>query len=423
MPSGIRTLSTLRVIFVNRYFHPDESATGQLLAELASGLASEYPVLVVTSGKLSDDASAVLVKHEQWHGVRIFRVWTTRFGRASLWGRSLDYLSFFVSVVWFLARRVRPRDIVVLKTDPPLLQLVNTAVIRLKGGKVINWLQDLYPELAVRLGVFPGPKCLSDAITAWRDRALRVARANVVVSDAMARYLRSRGVTNTTVIPNWADEALITPVGHDENPLRTEWGLQQRLTVMYSGNFGRAHRFAEIAKVVGQFAAEKDIEFVFIGEGAGLGPLKERLGRERMGNYRFMPFQPKARLRFSLGAADLHLVTLKSGMEDLMMPSKIYGILAAGRPVAFVGDPDGDIAALIQRENLGFAIPPGDPEALAEAILRLKLDTALRSRQQSNARACFEAHYSCAQAVGHWLGLLRGIDGNGAGGPRPEAGT
>jgi len=404
-------VSRIRMIFVNRFFHPDASATSQILTELAKDLAREFTVAVVTSRQSASDGSARFKPSETLDGVSVVRLFTTHLGRTSLWRRAADYLSFHIAVVFFLLAHVARNDVVVLKTDPPLLQLCNTAVIRFKGGAVVNWLQDLYPEVAVRLAKFPGPRWLSDAIAAWRDRALRAARANVVVSTAMGNYLNRRGLSNVRVIPNWADECAITPVNHAENPLRAEWGLEGKIVVMYSGNFGRAHSFDEIAAAAVQLSGEPEIRFVFVGEGAGLGLLKEKLAAVQATNFVFLPFQEKTRLSYSLGAADLHLVTLKPGMEDLLMPSKIYGILAAGRPILLVGDGTGPLASWIRQENLGFAISSGDADGLINAIRQLSGDADLRAQQNINARGEFEAHYTRSLAVATWSVLVREVMG------------
>jgi glycosyltransferase involved in cell wall biosynthesis len=343
-------------------------------------------------------------------GVKIFRVWTTRFGRSALLWRAVDNLSFHFSVALFLIFHVRRGDIVVLKTDPPLLQLLTTGVIRMKGGKVVNWVQDIYPEIAERLGKFPGPGWLAKLVSAWRDHALNRAARNVVISAPMAAYLQQRGVAGVRVIPNWADESTIFPLEHEQNPLRAEWGLTDKFVVMYSGNFGRVHAFAEIIDAVGQFADDPEVQFVFIGEGAALSSLREELGSVGVGNAIFKPFQPREKLRFSLGAADLHLVSLKDGMEELVMPSKLYGILAAGRPVAFVGQQGSEIGALIEEKDVGFSASSGDGVVLAQSIRLLVKDRDRRAQLGKNARALFEKEYSLANGIARWRELLEGLD-------------
>jgi len=380
-----------------------------VLTDITSKLSGTYSVAVLTSRKLLADPNAGLEARGAFGDVVIFRVWTSRLGRASLWRRAVDFLSFHLSVCFFLLRNIRKGDLVVFKTDPPLLQLVNTSIVRIKGGVVINWLQDLYPEIAQRLGSMPGPQWLSRPLATWRDRALQAAAANVVISPRMAAYLEQRGVINVQVISNWADENTIRPMAHENNPLRVEWGLSGKFTVMYSGNFGRVHAFEEIADAMRHLAGEPNIYFVLIGEGAGLDTLQQLVQKTGINNVSFKPYQPKELLHYSLGAADLHLVSLKAGMEDLVMPSKLYGILAAGRPVAFIGEQDSDIGRLLHREQVGFAVTQADGDGLAQQILTLARDPKRQIQYQSNARALFEREFTLYLGLERWQGLLEKV--------------
>jgi glycosyltransferase involved in cell wall biosynthesis len=290
-----------------------------------------------------------------------------------------------------------------------LLQLLNTSIIRIKGGKVINWLQDLFPEIAQRLGVFPGPGGLARLIASWRDMALRAAQVNVVISARMKHYLAGRGVNNTQLIPNWSHEELITPLAHADNPLRQAWGLTDKFIVGYSGNFGRAHEFSEIIEAMTLLSAHPGIYFLFIGEGAALQQLTADIEKQGLTNASFKPYQPREALRYSLGAIDLHLVSLKAGMEDLVLPSKLYGVLAAGRPVAFIGDKEGDMAKLVAAEGIGFAIEHGDGAGLAEKIIGVCRDVALQNRLQVRSRQVFERSYSRSIGANSWKQCLSGL--------------
>lgn len=342
-------------------------------------------------------------------GVQVFRLWSTGGRRSSLWNKAVGFISFHASVLWFLLSHVRKGDTVILKTDPPLLQLFNTAAIRLKGGTVVNWLQDIYPEIAIRLGKFPAPGWLAVLIQKWRDKALNAAAANVTISGRMSNYLAEREIKNLRVIPNWADGEALVPVAKNDNPLRAEWGLPDHFVVMYSGNFGRVHAFAEIIEAVQLLTSEPDIHFVFIGEGPGLAELARALAEWEGHTVSLKPFQPRESLRFSLGAGDLHLVSLKPGMEDLVMPSKLLGILAAGRPIAYVGEPGSDIAASIERAEAGVSFASGDGAGLSKQIRLLANNPRRQAQCQRNARALFEQEFTREQGIERWRQVLADV--------------
>ncbi len=401
----------MKIYFVNRFYHPDFSATSQMLTGLASSLAGNCKVTVVTSRRLYNDPVARLNRKDEYRGVEILRLNTTRLGRARLWRRAFDYLTFYLGVMWWLARYVKPGDVVVLMTDPPLLQLLNTSIIRIKGGKVVNWLQDIFPEIAQRLGLFPRPAWLSRLIIRWRDEALRAVQVNVVISARMKHYLAGRGVNNTQLIPNWSHGELITPLAHADNSLRQAWGLADKFTVGYSGNFGRAHGFTEIIEAMTLLSPHAEIHFLFIGEGAALEQLKSAIEQKRLTNASFKPYQARDALRCSLGAIDLHLVSLKAGMEDLVLPSKLYGVLAAGRPVAFIGEKDGEIAQMVQANEAGFALGYGDGVRLARQIQLLVADPRRAIQMGQNARRLFDREYAMPLAMERWQQLMLEVIG------------
>jgi len=214
-------------------------------------------------------------------------------------------------------------------------------------------------------------------------------------------------VTNTRVIPNWADGDLIRPLAHSENTLRAEWNTEGRFLVGYSGNFGRAHSFGELLEAMTLLEPRNEIRFLLIGEGAELENLLEAVERKHLHHVSFRPYQPHDTLCQSLGAIDLHLVTLKEGMEGLVYPSKIYGVLAAGRPIAFVGDRDGEIANFIREHDIGIAVGHDEGAKLAEEIQRLAGDHGRLRWMGANARHLFDESYVSPRAIERWEFLSR----------------
>jgi glycosyltransferase involved in cell wall biosynthesis len=297
-----------RIIFVNRFFYPDHSATSQILSDLAFHLAAcGHDVHVVTSRQRYDDPDARLPPEQTECGVHIHRIATTRFGRARLLGRAIDYLGFYRALRGALRTLLRPGDVVVAKTDPPLISVVAMAAAARSGARSINWVQDLYPEVAVRLGVpyLRGP--VSRVFTHWRDRSLQFAATNVVISERMAEAIVMRGVPpeRIHVIPNWCDDEVIMPMSPQDNPLRRQWPLQDQFVVGYSGNLGRAHEFDTIVGAAAQLKAHPDIAFLFIGAGHALQALRHRLAEQGLDrSFRFKPYQDRGALKDSLSVPD-----------------------------------------------------------------------------------------------------------------------
>ena len=316
-----------RVIFINRYFYPDHSATSQILGDLAFKLASEgHEVHVLTSRQIYDQPDARLAPEEWIDGVAIHRVQTTRYGRSNLAGRVVDYLSFYLSIGQKLAALTGPGDIVVAKTDPPLTSLPAAAIARRRGAHLVNWLQDLYPEVAIELGVPFLSGRAGAAMKLTRNWSLRVASANVVLGNAMAERLRDCGVETARihVIPNWTDDRTLQPVPVESNPLRTSWKLNGKFVIGYSGNLGRAHEFETVLAAAVELRNECDIVFLCIGGGRQFAELGRRVETERLdAAFRFIPYQDRAILQHSLGVPDVHLDFDASLSRGAHLPKQI----------------------------------------------------------------------------------------------------
>ena len=204
----------MRVLFVNRFFYPDHSATSQMLTDLARDLhTAGMEIAVITGRQLIDNPRARLGRHECLDGIDVHRVWSTRLGRGTLIGRGIAYLSFYLGAAWRLARLCRRGDVVVANTDPPLISVVAGWVAKWRGAHLVNWLHDLFPEVAERLGVAFMGGAVGKVLRAMRDRSLRRARCNVVLGARMAEQLTGIGISpqRITTIHNWSDGEAIRP--------------------------------------------------------------------------------------------------------------------------------------------------------------------------------------------------------------------
>ncbi|NGZ94712.1 MAG: glycosyltransferase WbuB [Nitrospira sp. WS110] len=399
-----------KIIFVNRYFHPDHSATSQLLSDLAFDLASRGRDIHVIAGcQLYGNTQAFLPSDESIRGVQVHRVRTSRFGRARLWGRMIDYLTFYVGATWQLLRLIRPGDIVVAKTDPPMMSVPASWVVQLRRGVLVNWVQDLFPEVATSLDVY-GVRFAAPMLKRLRNQSLRQGQSNVVLGEIMAERLRAEGVPSDriTIIENWADGDVIQPINKEDNPLIHEWGLDGKFVIGYSGNMGHVHEFKTIIDVAEKVQAmkEKEIVFVFIGDGIARRWLESEVMRRGLTNVQFFPYQSADRLQWSLSIPDVHLVSLRPTLEGLIVPSKFYGIAAAGRPIINIGDPDGEIARILEREQCGWNFCIGEVDALTACILRLAGGGWEVVEAGICARRAFDRRYTRTLALQRWENLL-----------------
>jgi len=402
----------MHACFVNRYCHPDHSATSQILSDLAGSLAENgWSVSMVGSWQRYDDAAAQLPSYERWNGVEIHRIRTSQFGRARLAGRAMDYLTFYLVMPFALWRLLKRGDVVIAMTDPPLVSLVVASVAKLRGATLVNWMQDVFPEVAVRLGKPRMPLALAWMLRKLRNLSMWSAAMNVAIGERMAEYFVAQGVaaTRVRVIPNWAHETSIEPRPTELSLLRRKLELQGRFVVGYSGNLGRAHEWESLCEAARRLQNDAGVAFVIVGGGHGYDAMRARVADENLGNVHFQPYQPLELLSDSMSAANLHLVSLRPELEGQIVPSKFYGIAAAERAVGFIGDPDGELARLIAGADCGFSVPQGRGDLLAEAILRLAADLAECQSQGRRARQLLDDRFSRGAAHQQWHDLLRAL--------------
>jgi glycosyltransferase involved in cell wall biosynthesis len=398
-----------RLIFINRYFHPDQSATSRLLSDLAFALADAgHNILILTGQQRYDDPDARLPAREIRGRVKVHRLSGTRFGRITLLGRAIDYVSFYVSMALSLLRLARAGDTIVPMTDPPMLSVFVAPIARLKGCRIINWLQDLYPEVALAVGTPFIKPIVAKLIKVFRDRSLRAADCNVVIASAMAERVSTLGVKkeHIRVIHNWVDDHALSPIPAHENPLRRGWGLQDKFVVGYSGNLGRVHDIDTLLLALGELV-DCQIVFLCIGGGAQYDALKETVEKRGLTDlFRFMPYQSETDLPYSLSAADVHWLSHKPEFEGLVFPSKFYGIAAVGRAILAITSRQSELAKLVSQYQCGLVVEQGDGKTLALELKRLKAAPEICSAMGAHARAMLKTRFTRAQAIDAWTQTL-----------------
>jgi glycosyltransferase involved in cell wall biosynthesis len=327
------------ILFINQHYWPDCAATAQMLTDLAEYLAAAGADVHVLCSRGHYLSGSMEVPAEETHnGVHIHRVRATAFGRGTTLGRLTDYASFGASVLTRVLTGPS-YDYIVTLTTPPLLPLVGTTAQLLRDQAYGIWSMDLHPDAEVASGMFAEGGLPARLLHALNDTGYRNAEFVVDLGLHMKRRLREKGVAADRLytIPVWSKKEEIAPVPHEENPLRSDLGLDDKFVVMYSGNAGVAHRFEEVLAVMKRLDGHPEIEFVFVGE----GPRKERIEafaeEHDLSNFRYLPYFPREELQRSLPMADVHLLTLREEMAGIAVPGKLYGIMAAGRPVLMVG--------------------------------------------------------------------------------------
>jgi len=368
----------VNVCFFNRSYWPDQAATGQLLTELAEDLVSRYgSEVTVVAGRALNAARADTswrlrpVTREMHEGVEIHRANGTRLRPRRFAGRATNYLSYFSAAVLASFGIGRP-DIVVSLTDPPILGLAALWTARRTGARFVFLCEDIFPEVAVLVEDFQ-----NGAVNKSLDRInrylLRHADAVIALGDRMRRRLVEEKGANPDrvhVIHNWADCEAIA-AGPKDSPFAREHGLTDRFVVMHSGNVGLSQNLEVLVEAADRLRSKERLTIAIVGDGSKRIALERMAADRGLENVRFFPYQPKALLHDSFSAADVFVVSLKSGLEGFIVPSKVYGILAAGRPYIAATEQSAEPAIIARECGCGLVAAPGDPDALASAILAM----------------------------------------------------
>jgi glycosyltransferase involved in cell wall biosynthesis len=408
---------------MNRSYWPDAEATGQFLTELCEDLAAtgEFDVHVLCGrpNHVAAEIDAETAQTTTRQGVTIHRVAHTRFAKRSLIGK-LSNLTSFTAAAWWNSSRVPRPDIVVTETDPFFLGLLGRRLQKKLKCRFVAYLQDLYPDIAVACGMIRE----GAVVRTWRkalfgaySRADRV----VVLSRDMKERCVEHGVPESrlAIIPNWADTDGIRPI-RNGNEFRGVQNLGDRFVVMYSGNMGTPHLLTPILDAAEQLKSREEIVFLFVGGGVQKEPLEAEAARRGLSNVRFLSYQPKEQLSHSLSAADVQIVSVKPGAIACLMPSKLYGILAAGCSVLAIAPEGSELADVVRDHAVGEVCDPamegGLGAAIAESLVRLLDREGLRARS-SRARALAEAEYSRSTQVEKFRRMLLDVAGVNALGP------
>jgi glycosyltransferase involved in cell wall biosynthesis len=393
-----------RLLVLNQYYWPGVEATGNLLTELCEELAVDHDVTVITG------AARGMPRRETRNGVRIIRVRSTTYDRSHLLPRAANYVTYVLSLVWKALLARRP-DVVVCMTDPPFIGSVARLVAARFRARLLIVMQDVFPEIAVRLGRLKNAFVVR-FLRLLIDSALRSADRVVVIGETMKRRVEAKGVSpeRVRVIPNWSDAASVVPTPHDN-----EWARRhkfaKRFVVMHSGNIGHAQNLDALVRATTLLRDVEDLAVVIIGSGARRQELVALARVLQADKVEFMPYQERSLLSQSLSAADVHVVGLARHLAGYVVPSRVYGILAAGRPVIAAAEPESETAQLVTEVGCGVVVSPGNPFALAVAIRAAHDGEYDLDEMGRRARLFAEQNSDRSIAVERYRGVLRELNG------------
>lgn len=379
----------MKILLLNQAFHPDVVSTAQHLSELAAGLAERgHEVTVVTGRRAYDEGGGSFPARENWRGVRIFRVFSTRFGKNARWRRAADFASFILfgcARLLFLPRH----DAVVALTTPPLISFIGAWRAKLWGARFYYWVMDLNPDEAVAAGWLEAHSLAGRTLERMSRFSLRRADKIIALDRFMRDRIAAKGISpeKIAVIPPWShdNEVQFDTAGRER--FRQAHGLRDKFVVMYSGNHSPVHPLDTLMQAADVLKAEDSIAFCFIGGGSEFNCVQRwaaARGAAKAGKptakVLCLPYQPLEQLSASLSAADAHVVVMGNSMRGLVHPCKIYNVLKVAAPVIYIGPKPShvtEILKVVPDEYPRARVEHDEAEKLAKEIRRLASSQSL----------------------------------------------
>lgn len=401
-----------KISILSQHFYPDIASTGQLLTELAEDLLTYgMSVEVYTGYPAYNKTERPAPAREVYKGIKIKRLFATRLRKSIRTGRILNTLSFFI-VVLFNSIFISKESILFFVTNPPYLCLIGLLMKYLRRQKYVILIYDIYPDVPVLLG-YLRKNGIIHRVWDMMNKSIYTHADKIIVigeymKDTISKKYENSGKDNIQVIHNWADGNLIKPIRKEDNCFTKEHSFIDKTVVLYSGNIGMFQNL-EIIIEAAEKLKEHNILFLFIGEGDKKKKLQKMAGKKKLENVRFLPYQKKDDLPYSLTSADISLVTLEKGMEGLGVPSKLYGIMASGRPVIALVSEQCEVADITREAQCGFVVDQEDLEGFIERIVYLHQNPDKAIELGRRAREYFETHFERRKITWEYFDCLSRI--------------
>jgi len=403
-----------QLALICQHFYPEMLSTGLFMTHIATGLVQKGWAVRVYCAKPSyqpdqenSNADPLPTEH---HGVEIIRVPTFGAARNSPPYRILNALTFLLGITCHLLRDHKKLLGILNTTNPPFLGIIAWLAKSCLGIPYLTIVHDVYPDVAVRLGVLSQNSPITWLWNRITQLILNQSTGLIVIGRDMAQLIRSKlkcpTDTSMALIPHWADPAMLYPVSKDENNFVNEHGLTDHFVIQYSGRLGRVHNLAPLIEAAQQLQDTPAL-FQFIGEGAKKAELEAKVQQMGLTNVQFLPYQPYEALATSISAADLAVVALQENCNGVSVPSKTYGILACARPVLALMSLESEIGQMVGETDCGVVLENSTGDSIAQKVRSLMDHPDLLNQMGTNAYRAFERNYTLDKALERYDSFIR----------------
>lgn len=390
-----------KLLVYAHYYYPDVASTGQILKELCEGMKDTFDITVICvvpsySGVIDEKYKTQRIYNEEINGINVVRVRVPEFQKANKVSRIKNLLSYFFNSL-LATFKLEKHDYIFTISQPPILGGVLGVLGKwIKGGKLIYNIQDFNPEQTMAVG-YSKNKLLLSAVMMIDKFSCKKSDEVIVVGRDMQETLKNRfnnkKIPRNTFINNWIDEKEIYPLTYNHpkiDEFKEKYNLKDKFIIMYSGNIGLYYDLENIIKVIGKFSGIEDVVFAFVGDGTIKKEIESYATDNKLSNVTFIPYQDKADLVYSLNAADIHWVVNAKGIKGVSVPSKLYGVMAAGKPVLGVLDEGSEARLIVDECNCGLCTEPGNYDEIYNKIKYILENKETTKELGRNGRAYLE---------------------------------
>lgn len=410
-----------KILMIVNYFYPDLASTGQLMTELCENIQNEFDITIIAAfpnytGNIPEKYKKKFIIKEKYENVEILRVRVPEFDKTKKISRLKYILYYFINVIFAIIFSGK-QDLIFTISQPPILGgLLGVIAKIIKRAKLIYNIQDFNPEQIEVVG-YSKNKFIIELVKKIDNFSCRVADRVVIVgkdmTETLVKRFKNKKIPNYVVINNWIDEKKIYSLESNHPKViefKKKYDLMGRFVFMYSGNVGLYYDLNNIIEVIGKFKSNQEIVFAFVGEGAVKQTLINYCNEKDIKNVRFIPYQKKEELIYSLNAADVHIVTNVKGIKGVSVPSKIYGVMAVEKPILGILEKDSEARRLIEQSECGYCCEPGEYNEIEKIINKYINQKEILKDKGKKGRVYLETYHTKEQSIDKYKDLFEIIE-------------
>ena len=406
----IRKKKQERILVFSELYYPEKTSTGYFMTKIAEGLSSDFSVMAICAQPSCSKRGTRAADREIHNGVCIRRYPSTTFNKDRLALRLLNIFSICFSSFFSAIILIRRSDLILVVTNPPLLPFIVWLASKIRGAKFVLRIDDVYPDMLYIAGMLDRAGYVYRALDRLNKYLFRAADQIVVLGRDMSalvlKKMEKQHHNRVHIIPNWAEIDQISPWPREQNRLLKEMHLENKFIVQYAGNMGYPHDIRSLIEAAKVLCINPKIHFLFIGSGVKRGWLEEQIKYSSLNNITLLDPRPRAEQNNFLNACDVAVSALVKGMSGISVPSRMYNIMAAGKPIVAIGDEESELGLIIRKEKVGWIAAPGKVSAFVNAVLEAESNPEELVAMGRRARLLVEKKYSRAQVVGSYKSLF-----------------